>query len=183
MEVVPMSLQFVDADDGRRELQKLINRSVKTHKLEYGVLAEDSGIEGIEGRPTVIPLIAVRRSVFDDLVDVDVFTQWQSIGMPGNIHLFLTAQTARHEWLVHFETQNKDHLDWLTHFCDTSLRGPLGVNGEKYGLRDGNIGITGFKDSDPIIHLPPTETGTVGATILAVHVVNALQSDTAPGWR
>ena len=175
-----MSLQFVDAVDGRRELQKLIRRSVKTHKLGYGVLPENSGIEGIEGRPATVPLIAVRRAVLDDLFNTDMFIQWQSIGVPGDIHLFLTARTAKHEWLFHFEAQNKDHLDWLECFCDTSLRGPLGVGGERYGIRDGDIGITGFKDSDPAIHLPPVETGTVGMAILTMRIMSGLQSGIAP---
>ena len=176
-----MRLQLVDAMDGRRTLQKLIRRSVKTHKLGYGVLTENSGIEGIEGRPATIPLIAVRK--VDDLIDADVFTQWQSIGMPGNIHMFLTVRTVRRERLFHFETQNKDHLRWLTRFGDTSLRGPLGVDGERYGMRDGHIGMTGFKDSNPDIYLPPTETGTVGMAILAMRMMSVLQSGIASGGR
>ncbi|NIA11850.1 MAG: hypothetical protein GWP10_19525 [Nitrospiraceae bacterium] len=113
-----MSLQFVDANDGRRELQKLIKRSVKHYRLEYAVLTETISIMG-DKRTITKPLIAVRRAVFNDLINTDLFIQWQSIGVPGDIHLFLTARTAKHEWLFHFEAQNKDHLDWLTYYLAT----------------------------------------------------------------
>lgn len=167
-----MGLQLVSPADGQRELKRLIRQSVKDFKLECGVLPENSGIDGIEGRAIVIPIIAVQK--VDDLLEAETFTHWRSMGTPGNIHLFLTVRTNERERLFHFDAQKKEHIAWLTVFCNTSLRGPLGMDGEKYGLRDGHIGLISSKNPGLVVHIPPTETSTVGAVIIAMRLMSAV---------
>ena len=153
-----MIMQIVDVDNNMGELQKLIDRSVKDYKLQYATETYHS-IMG-DKITCIIPLIAVKRDIFDSLVDVDVNTCWQSINTAGGTHLFLTVRTMKHEWLFHFDTQNKDHRDWLTEFYNTPFCALVRLRSDQ---NNGNIGITGFKNSDPIIDLPPTETNTVVA--------------------